>query len=203
MDEIVLRGMAKWPNVPAVFGWLSLDRRGQWLLKGDRVTNPGIAEFFGRNYSHDEQGRWFLQNGPQRVYVSLDYTPFVYRVTAPAASLLTLTAHSGNTATTINGAFIDDAGQMLLDTEIGIGLVHDTDLEWLIPRFREGTAATVPDEAALAAALDALQSGHDPGLRLHTGQGAIPVQPVRAAAVPGRFGFVARPVQPAGEEECY
>lgn len=202
MDEIVLRGMAKWPNVPSVFGWLSLDRRGQWLLKGDRVTNPGIAEFFGRNYSHDEQGRWFLQNGPQRVYVALDYTPFVYRVTAADGAALTLAAHSGAATTAIKAAFIDDAGQLLLETGIGIGLVHDTDLERLIPRFRDGTAKA-PDETTLAAALDALQAGNDPGLNLHTGHASIRVQPVRAADVPTRFGFVARPVQPAGEEECY
>ncbi|MFL6574046.1 MAG: DUF2946 family protein, partial [Burkholderiales bacterium] len=24
MDEIVARSLAKWPNVPAVYGWLSL-----------------------------------------------------------------------------------------------------------------------------------------------------------------------------------
>ena len=168
MDDIVLRGMAKWPNVPAVFGWLSLDRRGQWLLKGDRVTNPGIAEFFGRNYSHDGQGRWFLQNGPQRVFVALDYTPFIYRITALAGSALTLAAHTGAATTTINAAFIDDAGQLLLETDVGIGLVHDTDLELLIPRFRNAKAK-VMDETALAAALDALQAGNDPGLRLQTG----------------------------------
>ena len=202
MDDIVLRGMARWPNVPSVFGWLSLDRRGHWLLKGDRVTNPGIAEFFGRNYSRDEQGRWFLQNGPQRVYVTLDYTPFVYRVTALARSSLTLAAHSGAATTAIKAAFIDDAGQLLLETDVGIGLVHDTDLDWLIPRFRDGNAKA-PDETTLAAALDALQAGDDPGLCLDTGHASIRVQPVRAADVPARFGFVARPVQPAGEEECY
>lgn len=202
MDEIVLRGMAKWPNVPAVFGWLSLNRRGHWLLKGDRVSNPGITDFFGRNYSHDDSGRWFLQNGPQRVYVALDYTPYIYRVAPGAGTALTVTAHSGATTGETHAAYIDDAGQMLLDTALGIGLVHDTDLELLIPRFRDATAKA-PDETALAAAFDALQAGHDPGLRLQTGIGEIPVQPLRAADVPARFGFVARPVQPAGEEECY
>ena len=64
--------MAKWPNVPAVFGWLSLSRRGDWLLKGEPVHNPGIRDFFGRNYACDDTGRWFVQNGPQRVYVLLD-----------------------------------------------------------------------------------------------------------------------------------
>jgi len=194
--------MAKWPNVPAVYGWLSLDRRGQWLLKGDRVTNPGIAEFFGRNYSHDAEGRWFLQNGPQRVFVALDYTPFIYRITALAGPVLKLATQTGANTTTINAAFMDDAGQLLLDTDVGIGLVHDTDLELLIPRFRDASAK-IMDEATLAAALDVLQAGNDPGLRLQTGSGDIPVRAIRAADVPTRFGFVARPVQPAGEEECY
>jgi hypothetical protein len=202
MDDIVLRGMAKWPNVPAVFGWLSLDRRGHWLLKGDRVTNPGIAEFFGRNYSHDAQGRWFLQNGPQRVFVALDYTPFIFRISARTGSALTLTAQTGASTTTVNTAFMDDAGLLLLDSDIGIGLVHDTDLELLIPRFRNASAK-VMDEAALDTALNVLQTGKDPGLRLQTGSGDIPVQAIRAADVPDRFGFVARPVQPDGEEECY
>jgi hypothetical protein len=202
MDDIVLRGMAKWPNVPAVFGWLSLDRRGQWLLKGDRVTNPGIAEFFSRNYSHDAQGRWFLQNGPQRVYVTLDYTPFIYRISPAPGPALKLAAHTGAGATVIRSAYMDDDGQLLLDSDIGIGLVHDTDLELLIPRFRDA-AAKMPDEIALAAAFDTLQAGGDPGLRLQTGNADIAVQAIRATAVPERFGFVARPVQPAGEEECY
>ncbi|HMN64893.1 MAG TPA: DUF2946 family protein, partial [Burkholderiaceae bacterium] len=32
MDEQVLHAMARWPDVPAVWGWLRLDRRGRWLL---------------------------------------------------------------------------------------------------------------------------------------------------------------------------
>jgi hypothetical protein len=201
MDDIVLRGMAKWPNVPSVFGWLSLDRRGHWLLKGDRVTNPGIAEFFGRNYSRDERGRWFLQNGPQRVFVSLDYTPYIYRVVSTPGAALQVTAHSGNSTVDIRGVYMDDSGQMLLDTALGIGLVHDSDLELLVPRFRLN--GKIPDESALATALDALQDGRDPGLQLDAGASLIAVQPVRAADVPATFGFVARPVQPAGEAECY
>jgi hypothetical protein len=116
--------------------------------------------------------------------------------------VLTLTAHTGTSTTTINAAFMDDAGQLLLDTDVGIGLVHDTDLELLIPLFRDANAKT-PDNAALAAALDVLQSGNDPDLHLQTGNAKIPVQPLKSVDVPARFGFIARPVQPAGEEECY
>lgn len=200
MDELVLRGMAKWPNVPSVFGWLSLDRRGHWLLKGGRVSNPGIVEFFGRNYSHDDQGRWFLQNGPQRVYVALDYTPHIYRITSAPDSVLALASHSGTAVSAIRAAYIDDSGQLLLDTDLGIGLMHDADLETLLPRFGSGK---LHGEAALAATLDALQAGTPVALELELGHTRIPVGPIRADTVPERFGFVARPVQPAGEEECY
>jgi hypothetical protein len=57
MDEIVLRGMARWPGVPKVYGWLALDRRGEWRLKNpasgafERVGNRALREFIGRNYA--------------------------------------------------------------------------------------------------------------------------------------------------------
>lgn len=201
MDDLVLRGMAKWPNVPSVFGWLSLDRRGHWLLKGERVTNPGIAAFFGRNYGHDERGRWFLQNGPQRVYVALDYTPHIYRITSAPGAVLALASHSGTPVKTVRAAYIDDSGQLLLDTDLGIGLIHDADLETLVPRF--SSAGGRVGETALAATLDALQAGQDAALELSLEKSRISVSPVRATDVPARFGFVPRPVQPAGQEECY
>ena len=79
MDDIVKQAMARWPNVPHVYGWLSLDRRGVWRIKNDTVTSELIAAFIGRNYASDDAGRWFFQNGPQRVFVALEYTPFIYR----------------------------------------------------------------------------------------------------------------------------
>lgn len=202
MDDIVLRGMARWPNVPSVYGWLALDRRGHWLLKGERVGNPGIVDFFGRNYARDERGRWFLQNGPQRVFVTLHCTPYVYRVTSPADGALQFAAHTGAVVREIRAALVDDAGQLLLDTDLGAGIVHDADLGLLLPRFRD-SAGQRPGDAALDDALLQLQDGRDGGLLFDTGTGAVPVRPVRAAEVPERFGFVPRPVQPAGEEECY
>ena len=51
MDEIVLRGMAKWPNVPAVYGWLALDRRGNWLIKGERINEVFRAQFVESEFS--------------------------------------------------------------------------------------------------------------------------------------------------------
>src|SRR5688572_23560268 len=110
MDEIVRQAMAKWPNVPAVYGWLALDRRGQWLIKGERISNPVITDFINRNYEHDAEGRWYFQNGPQRVFVALDYTPFVYRLgpNADPASPLRIESHTGKTVACVDSAWIDE-----------------------------------------------------------------------------------------------
>jgi hypothetical protein len=64
--------MLRWPNVPACYGWLSLDRRGRWRLRGEAVTHAGLKDFLNRQYAHDEDGNYFVQNGPQRVFVELD-----------------------------------------------------------------------------------------------------------------------------------
>lgn len=68
MDEMVLAALAKWPNVPDVYGWLKLDGRGDWLILDSRVSHAGLSEFMHRNVGVDERGACFVQNGPQRVF---------------------------------------------------------------------------------------------------------------------------------------
>jgi len=122
MDDIVARGMAKWPNVPAVFGWLSLDRRGQWRIKGERISNRALSEFIGRNYEPDARGRWYFQNGPQRVYVNLAYTPLVVRHDGEA-----LLDHCGRSFRP-EERFIDDEGSLLVSGAGTVALMDDRDL---------------------------------------------------------------------------
>ncbi|HXM82089.1 MAG TPA: DUF2946 family protein [Burkholderiales bacterium] len=123
MDELVVRSLARWPNVPAVYGWLALDRRGNWRIKGQRISNAAMRDFIARNYECDAQGRWFFQNGPQRVYVTLAYTPLVFHHEGDA-----LFDHCGRPARATE-TYLDDEGSVLIRAERGIGLLDDRDLE--------------------------------------------------------------------------
>ncbi len=204
MDEIVKQGMAKWPNVPAVFGWLGLDRRGKWLIKRERIANPLVSEFIGRNYERDAQGRWYFQNGPQRVFVALDYTPFVYRLAwnSDPGAPPRIECHTGRTVNRIEGAWIDDAGIVLLATDLGIGMIDDRDLDGLLPCFTDARGVALTEDA-IAGAIERLQAGVAAELCFRYHDNTVAVSPVAAGEVPAKFGFVQRPVQPAGQEECY
>ena len=122
MDDIVMSSMAKWPDVPDVYGWLSLDRRGNWLLKGERIGNQALRDFISRNYSSDSKGRWYFQNGPQRVFVSLAYTPLVIRFEGAM-----LVDHCGRPFQP-EQAYLDDEGSVLMLGPAGAGLLDDRDL---------------------------------------------------------------------------
>ena len=132
MDEIVARSLAKWPNVPAVYGWLALDRRGNWLIRSasatqtfERIGNTALREFIGRNYEADARGRWFFQNGPQRVYVRLAYTPLVVHYDEGD----TLVDHCGRPFGPAGEIFLDEEGSVLMEAASRIALLDDRDLE--------------------------------------------------------------------------
>jgi hypothetical protein len=200
MDEIVARAIAKWPNVPAVYGWLSLDRRGNWAIKGERIRNPLIAEFIARNYAHDERGRWFFQNGPQRVFVQLAYTPLVYRTRNGGG--LALLSHTGQRAEQVRQAWLDDHGRLLIETELGIGVLHDRDLPEALAHLAGPDGSPLSD-AAVELLLDAAaEAAARPSAHLDTVCGSAPVSVIRAEAVAGRFGFDPDPRPAPGEPEC-
>lgn len=188
--------MAKWPNVPAVYGWLSLDRRGQWRLRGDPIAHEGAVKFIGRNYLCDDTGCWFFQNGPQRVYVSLAYTPWVLFLEAADESLVD---HCGNRWTGADGLrfWLDDAGNLLVEGPKGPGLLYDQDLatalEWM----------SVPsgDEDELEAVLDAPETAVQAGLRLVWQGDEYLVGSVAQSEAATRFGYQPAPEPgPDGQE---
>lgn len=128
MDEQVLRSLIKWPSVPECKGWLALDRRGTWRMRnefaqanhlpGEPIKHEGLIAFIERNFACNKTGEWFFQNGPQRVFVDLDYTPFIARF-YPENHSYTLKTTSGILFTP-KQCFMDENGQIIFLAELEI-----------------------------------------------------------------------------------
>lgn len=191
MDEQVLRGIAKWPNVPAVYGWLALDRRGDWRLRGETITNPTVVAFVNRNYESDAEGRWFFQNGPQRVYVSLEATPFIYRVVSGAGAPLVLETHTGAGVASVH-AWLADKGDLVLESEGRVGVVDDRDLATLLAAFVDANGNALSDDA-LENVTALVQAGRSAPVWLKLGDRSCKVEPVRFDELPSRFRFERTP----------
>jgi len=201
MDEIVLRALRKWPDVPAVYGWLSLDRRGNWSIKGERVANPALSGFIARNYACDAMGRWYFQNGPQRVFVSLAYVPYVYRTLPLTSGGVRLSAHTGVPVRRPRAAWLDDTGAVLLETELGVGVIHDFDLPELMASAC-GPSGEPLEDSAIERLLTDLPSADGIAPKLVLAGRALGLFHIRSAEVPARFGFVPNPRPAPGEPEC-
>jgi hypothetical protein len=113
--------------------------------KGSRLLHEKLVDFIQRNYEGDAQGRWFFQNGPQRVYVELEITPWVWRV-APGPRF-EVAAHTGAMAQSI-ACFLDEHGRVYLQTDIGFGLVHSLDMTHAADAIEQGL--WMPDEVQSA-----------------------------------------------------
>ncbi|VVE32765.1 DUF2946 family protein [Pandoraea terrigena] len=210
MDEIVQQAMAKWPNVPHCYGWLALDRRGQWRMRdeaaqaagtaGDPIRHEALLAFIARNYASDDAGQWYFQNGPQRVYVALAYAPFVVRLTWDAAAndgrgapVLTdqlgrafvpqacLLDEDGNVA--FVGAASGGEGGGTSTPSAPLALLHDHDIDLL---------TQVSD---LTQAFEIAQTSDDTAdakgaVRLHWRNGdSLPFATVHAGTLPQTYGF--------------
>lgn len=184
--------MQRWPDVPALFGWLGLDRRGRWLIKGETISRPQIIDTINSNYAADEYGRWYFQNGPQRGYIQLEYAPFVLR--AQGETLVTHTEVSVGQPTR---AFLDEEGALLFQTEHGAGVLVDTDLDWALERLN--IAGAPVNEQQLAAAL-AQPSGSATPLCVKIGQAKVPLSRLDREKVPAALHFVRDP-QPRENEK--
>ena len=202
MDEQVLRSLIKWPNVPHCFGWLALDRRGQWRMRdeyaqtnqlpGNVIQHVALNEFISRNYAHDSLGRYFFQNGPQRVFITLDVTPWIARI-IPSESGPQLSTQCG-TKIKPHSALSDEKGNIYIAGSIPQSLPDQID----------GTVFTQTESLSIALL-------HDHDLDLFSDQSQIkedacnfrgswqwdgkdlPIEPIHSAELAGRFHFIKAP----------
>jgi hypothetical protein len=202
MDEQVLRSLIKWPNVPHCFGWLALDRRGQWRMRdefaqanqlpGNVIQHASLNEFISRNYAHDSLGRYFFQNGPQRVFVTLDATPWIVRM-IPGEGGYQLVTQCG-TQIQARGALSDEKGNIYItgfvaqslseqadgniftkSESISVALLHDHDLDLFSDQSKV-------QEDACSFRGSWKWDGED-----------LPIEPIHSAELSGCFHFIKAP----------
>ena len=197
----------KWPNVPDCYGWLALDRRGHWRMRdefaqqnnlpGQVIQHAALNDFIERNYACDESGRYFFQNGPQRVFISLDATPWIVRMTPSNLGLnlinqcnqvmeptAALSDEKGNIyiVSTVNQTIYDtnqsdrnNNTQFIKRDDRTIALLHDHDLD----HFSE--LAKLREEAC---SFGGSWVWHDKQL---------PLDPIHSDELASRFNFIANP----------
>ena len=179
MDAIVRQAMARWPDVPDVYGWLARDVRGRWLIRGERLEHAATLEFILRNYQPDERGAWFFQNGPQRVFVSLATAPLTGRL-MPDGRVRTGTPADFQP----RQAFLTPDGDCyLLDATAHAALLDGADLAAVSFINAQGRLATDAD----------WEHGPGPGWQLRAGRFCLPLQTVSQEAIPMQCGFLRQP----------
>ena len=194
MDDWVERAMARMPNVPALFGWLGLNRRGEWLIQGEVIRHRRIVDTIARNYGVDEHGRWFFQNGPQRGYITLEYAPLIARVQTDDR----LVTHTGQPIDKARALYLDEDSNAVLDSDAGAVLIQGADLAWVLEHLRADGSDAEVEEAALAEAMEAAP-GSRTGLELVFAGERLPVHRCDRADMGETLGFVAEPAPREGE----
>jgi hypothetical protein len=193
MDDIVKQAMAKWPNVPHCYGWLALDARGAWRMRderaqhfglaGDKVTQAALLGFINRNYGADQRGCWYFQNGPQRVYLNLEATPYIAR-TDPRQGLLLQT---GEAVAALDRAWLTETGELILQSEGKVAQLDDRDFAQVMEALELDGA--MPADEALIAWLE----GRGGQLTLRYKDQRVAVEHIERAKVPAHFNFIRIP----------
>jgi len=155
LDQATIQAIQKWPQVPNCYGWLNFDRRGEWRiqneyaqqhrLSGEKITHAGFKQYIESHLARDYCGNHFFQNGPQRVFISFAYCPWVVRFYPLTDGHWELKTTFGQ-AIQPTGCFLDEQDQICFEAVFevleqdengqyapkqikSIGLLHDHDLD--------------------------------------------------------------------------
>jgi hypothetical protein len=161
-------------------------------LPGNVIQHAALNEFIGRNYAHDSLGRYFFQNGPQRVFITLDATPWIARM-IPSEGAYRLLTQCG-TEMKPHSALSDEKGNIYITGLISQSLSDQID----------GTAFTKTESLSVALL-------HDHDLDLFSEQSKVqedacsfkgswqwggkdlPIEPIHSEELSHRFHFIKAP----------
>ena len=202
MDEQVLRSLVKWPNVPDCYGWLALDRRGQWRMRdeftqqhhlpGQVIVHQALKEFISRNYARDYQGRYFFQNGPQRVFITLDATPWVVRIIPNDQDIQLLTQCQNSLEPT--AALSDENGNIYIIGKVTQTIYEDRDRGKFSIQESESIALLHDHDLDLFSELASLrEEACSFGGSWNWRGKQLPLDPIHSSELANRFHYVAKP----------
>jgi len=202
MDEQVLRSLVKWPNVPDCYGWLALDRRGQWRMRdeftqqhhlpGQVIVHQALNEFICRNYARDSHGRYFFQNGPQRVFVTLDATPWIVRIIPSDKGMQLLTQCQNSLEPT--AALSDENGNIYIVGKVTQTIYEDSDRGKFSIQESESIALLHDHDLDLFSELASLREeacSFGGSWNWHGQQ--LPLDPIHSSELAARFHYIAKP----------
>ncbi len=161
-------------------------------LSGQVITHRALNDFISRNYACDSFGRYFFQNGPQRVFITLDATPWIARIT-PSENGLEL-MNQCNNPIEASGALSDEKGNIYIFGKVKqltyveknkeqfsnqdcqtVALLHDHDLDHF------SRLAKLHEEACSFGGSWEWQGKQ------------LPLDPIPSEELAARFKFIARP----------
>ena len=202
MDEQVLRSLVKWPNVPDCYGWLALDRRGQWRMRDEFnqqhhlpcqvIVLQALKEFVSRNYARDSQWMYFFQNGPQRVFITLDATPWVVRIIPSDQGIRLLTQCQSSLEPT--AALSDENGNIYIVGKVTQTIYEDSDRGKFSIQESKSVALLHDHDLDLFSELASLREeacSFGGSWNWHGKQ--LPLDPIHSSELATRFHYIAKP----------
>lgn len=193
MDKQVQLAMAKWPNVPHCYGWLGLDARGVWRMRdqraqdlgllGDKISNVALRGFINRNYQSDPAGNYYFQNGPQRVYVDLQSTPYIAHHDPQRGWVL----HNDLALTDCDAAWMLGDGNLVLRGASYLAQIDDRDTVNALSDLRFD-GQKISDECLLT-----WLEQPSAGLTFLFNDKPVPIQRISLPELAQQCGFVAKP----------
>ncbi|GGX12784.1 DUF2946 family protein [Undibacterium macrobrachii] len=198
MDDIVLAAMAKWPNVPHCYGWLTLDARGNWRMRderaqalnllGDVIRNPTLQNFINRNYLCDENGNWYFQNGPQKVYVDLAATPYIAQILPDQTWRL----HTGQIMPPATRVWMLDDGNIVCQADQFLCQLDDRDIGLLLETLTENQQ-TLAEERLLEFMEASTESRSQFKITARVAQQKIALQKTDLTSLLNEVGYCQKP----------